>query len=185
MKQIKHFYLAIAALAAITIPAASNAVFIDLSLIEVDGGSPTIITAVEDEDQLSSFDIFYSFTVYHSHPSSGEETEISLYSEFLHPDGESLEISGSADCGFGDTSGFFSCSGSISALDPAVFIGDVWTITLSDSNDNPVDYIFNNGAYIAWGDDVPSSSVPEPSILLLMGAGILGLGLTRIIHPRA
>jgi hypothetical protein len=176
MMQIRHFFLAIATLAAITLPTTSNAVFVDLSWVSVDGGSPTVITVEEDEDRFATFDIFYSFTVFHAYPSKGKETEISLITDFID---ESLDISGSSDCGFGNSSGFFSCSGSISVLDPVIFEEDTWTITLSDTNDNWFDYLFLKGSYIAWGDDVPSS-VPEPSILLLTGAGILGLGLTRL-----
>jgi hypothetical protein len=181
MKKIKYFFLSIAALATIALPTTSNAVFVDLSGIFVDGGSPRVITVVEDEelDLFKSFDIFYSFSVSQSDPSMGLETSISIYSAYLSDSDEgTLEIPGATDCGSGDTSGLFFCSGSLSVLGAAISTGDEWTITLTGSNDNWHDYTFLNGSYIAWGDDVPSS-VPEPSTLLLLGAGIAGIGIAR------
>lgn len=182
MKQIKHFILCIAALAAITLPPVSNAVFVDLSGIEVNGDPPTVIIVEEDEYLTDPFDIFYSFKIHHYWPSLADETEISLYNFTIeNPADGTIEISGSSDCGFGSESGTFTCSGTATVLDPFIFPGDEWTITLSDSFDDWfVDYVFLDESYIAWGDDAPSPSVPEPSTLLLMTVGIIGFCAVRL-----
>jgi hypothetical protein len=181
MKKFKQLFLGIAAVTAMAFSTASNAVFVDLSGIGVDGGSPTVITVADDEFLTDPFDIFYSFNIYHDGFSWGSETDISLHNIWISNPGDTVQISGSGDCGFGTVSGYFSCSGSASVLDPFIFPGDIWTITLSDSfNDSPnPDYVFGQGSYLAWGDDAPSSSVPEPSTLLLLGAGIAGIGIVR------
>jgi hypothetical protein len=181
MNKLRQFTLGLAALAAMAFSTVSNAVFVNLSGIGVDGGSPTVITVLDDELLTDPFDIFYSFNIYHYGSSWGSETDISLHSFWISNPGSTVEISGSDDCGFGIGGGYFSCSGSVSVLNPFIFPGDVWTITLSDSFDdlaNP-DYVFGQGSYLAWGDDAPSSSVPEPSTLFLLGAGIAGIGIVR------
>jgi hypothetical protein len=184
-----RFFIGFAALTTIVLPTASNAVFVDLSGISVDGADPTIITVEEDETLTEPFDIFYSININHYEPSWGEETEISLFNFAIDdPEDGTIEISGSADCGFGDGSGFFSCTGSVSVLDPFIFPTDEWVITLSDNyNDRGTrpDYSFLRGSYLAWGDDAPSSNVPEPSPLLLMGTVIIGLGLSRMTKTNA
>jgi hypothetical protein len=182
MKSIKQLLISILTLTAASLPSVSNAVFVDLSGITVDGGAPTEIVIKDDEYLVDPFDIFYSFSVYHYGISWGSETDISLHNFRIGNPGSSIEISGSDDCGFGYTSGSFMCSGSVGVETPFIWPGDTWTITLSDSFDDFVnpDYVFGEGSYLAWGNDTPSSSnVPEPSTLLLLGAGIVGLGLIQ------
>jgi hypothetical protein len=179
MKQIKTILMGLAALMAIALPTASNAVFVDLSGIVVDGDEPTVFRVQEDEEQLDPFNIFYSLNIYHVWPSQGLETNVTLFNDWIfEPVNGTVEISGNSDCSFGDQSGHFKCTGSVKVTDASIFPRDEWTITLSDSYDDWLDYIFLDGSYLAWGDDAPSS-VPEPSVLLLMGAGILGFSLTR------
>lgn len=184
MNKLKRFFVGFAALTTLILPTASNAVFVDLSGISVDGGDPTVIVVEEDEYLTDPFDIFYSFNILHYRPSWGEETVVTLFNFLIDdPVDGTVEISGSTDCGFGDHSGFFTCTGSVSVLDPYIFPEDEWIITLSDTYDDRgslIDYRFLCGSYLAWGDDAPSSSVPEPSTLFLMGVGIIGFGLTRI-----
>jgi hypothetical protein len=186
---LKRFVFGFTALTTIILPTATHAVFVDLSGIRVDGGDPTVITVEEDEFLEDPFDIFYSFNIRHFRPSWGEETEISLFNFAIEdPADGTIEISGSADCGFGDRSGLFSCTGRVTVLDPFIFPEDEWIITLSDSyNDRGQrpDYRFLAGSYLAWGDDAPSSNVPEPSPLLLMGSVIFGLGLSRMSKTKA
>ncbi|MBT2968793.1 MAG: hypothetical protein B6D72_11910 [gamma proteobacterium symbiont of Ctena orbiculata] len=188
MKKIKQFIMGLTAFAVLALPTASNAVFVNLSGVGVDGGSPTVIYVQDDEYLLDDFDIHYSLNLFHYSPSWGSETNISLYNFWIGNPGNTVHISGSGDCGFGNSSGAFSCSGSVSVVDPFIFPGDTWQITLSDSfNDffvNP-DHVFGEGSYLAWGDDAPSASVPEPSTLLLLGAGIIGLGATRMRKSKA
>jgi hypothetical protein len=188
MKLIKKFSLTVSALAAIALPTASNAVFVDLSGIAVDGGSPTVITIEDDEYHSDPFDIFYSFNLFHYGSSWGSETDISLYNFSIGNPGSTVVISGEDDCGFGNSGGSFGCTGTASVVSPFIFPGDDWTITLSDSwNDFPnPDYTFGEGSYLAWGDDAPTSAnVPEPSTLLLMGAGVIGFGVTRMRKAKA
>jgi hypothetical protein len=189
MDILKRFFIGFATLTTIILPTATKAVFVDLSEIRVVGGEPRVITVEDDEFLENPFDIFYSFNIRHFRPSWGEETEISLFNFAIEdPEDGMIEISGSADCGFGDRSGFFSCSGTVTVPDPFIFPGDEWVITLSDSyNDRGQrpDYRFLTGSYLAWGDDAPSSNVPEPSPLLLMGSIIIGFGLSRMTKTKA
>lgn len=164
----------------------AQAVLIDLSGINVDGGAPTVLQVFEDENLDPDFYIGFWFTVEHFEISWPSETQITLTNSFWDIP---YVLSGPDDCGFtsGAGQGAVECDAFINVGENSLASdGDYWTIELADTFDdgaNP-DYTFGPGSLIAWGDDLQAildtkGTVPEPSIIALFALGLFGVGFAR------
>ncbi|WP_371060664.1 Ig-like domain-containing protein [Rhodosalinus sp. 5P4] len=147
--------------------ARAQANVLDLSNVDVDGGSSTVRTITLPAG-TSVDSIAFDFSVRHFGISYGSETRIRITA----PNGTTVLYRGDSDFGFASSPGTYSFSGTLpfSSGAPA---GGTWTITLDDSFNDSVnpDHTYQAGSEISFLGGATDTT--PPSVILSGGPASL------------